>query len=336
MSNSKYHFGVAYDSRKDASIIEDKGGWRPNTSNGFRLPWKTLLQYYPSVSNFHRKNLIANLRCNPTKSFQDISSLTNKRDNNPVKDLEFTHNHMVVNSRTSPFQVVVFIFSLSLILLVMMPLSSIYLGLLEWTFDYFLNPAINLIYIFVLAIMFYCRYLIKSGKADEKVKAIFFRPTGLVYFFPGNGEPIIKPFTEFDGYINSHIRPNSGAKLYNFIVSHKTNPKLWFPIGEESYVEDDVFMRWEYVQQFMDISQPLPEAPEFARFRKLDPTTAKWDKEHQRPEDFYESMTDEDFDLYKKKTWELVKGCPWGLSREEAIEKGWTPPPEEMWKVKIK
>ncbi|MDH2432968.1 hypothetical protein QCD60_10355 [Pokkaliibacter sp. MBI-7] len=40
---------------------------------------------------------------------------------------------------------------------------------------------------------------------------------------------------------------------------------------------------WEFVQQFMDVSQPLPDLPILEAFRHLDPTTAAHDRQTERP-----------------------------------------------------
>ena len=42
--------------------------------------------------------------------------------------------------------------------------------------------------------------------------------------------------------------------------------------------QKEVYAYWEMIQQFMDVSGPLPDVPIFEPFRHRDPVTAEWDQ----------------------------------------------------------
>ena len=157
----------------------------------------------------------------------------------------------------------------------------------------------------------------------------------LVYIFPYKGGPAdIHPFHEFDAFLNSSSSPKSGFLYHSLFISHRDNKELVFTgtdQANESALKESVYLSWELVQQFMDISQPLPDTPEFEPFRHLDPVTAEWDKHHNRPPKLYAQMPDRIWDKLTKKVWEYEKGFKWGASRQQNINNGWQAPPEEIW-----
>ncbi|GGX39223.1 hypothetical protein GCM10007392_01950 [Saccharospirillum salsuginis] len=157
--------------------------------------------------------------------------------------------------------------------------------------------------------------------------------------FPHKGGAAeIHPFTEFDGFINSSAAGSrAGVLTYTLEITHRQNRELRIPIGFESYNKSEIFMKWEMIQQFMDVSKPLPDVPELEPFRHLDPVTAEWDKQHNRPPDLYEKMSDQAFSKYREKlVWNYEKGFRWGSDRWVSESEGWEPPPEEWWLVPIK
>ncbi|MGA4601389.1 hypothetical protein ACPA1U_11510, partial [Ectopseudomonas hydrolytica] len=64
---------------------------------------------------------------------------------------------------------------------------------------------------------------------------------------------------------------------------------------------------WDYLQNYMDISKPLPDTPELEAFRHLDPTTAEHDRQTGRAPRYWRDMDDETF---KAKERELNERIP--------------------------
>ncbi len=106
-------------------------------------------------------------------------------------------------------------------------------------------------------------------------------------------------------------------------------------MARETALKERVYMWWELIQQFMDISKPLPDVPELEPYRHLDPVTAEWDKQHCRPSNLYESMSNRTYSKYSDMVWEYEKGLQWGRDRWVSEAEGWQPPPEEWWLVPV-
>ncbi len=123
--------------------------------------------------------------------------------------------------------------------------------------------------------------------APDKNNIILNRRTGMVLFEQKKKEV---PFAEFDGY---YWAPQSSVGWnYHLRMGHR-----YLPLGFGDFIEDVerswVQARWEFYQQYMDIRMPLPDVPAFEPFRHLDPTTAAYDKEHDRPPHYWRDMTEE-------------------------------------------
>jgi len=55
------------------------------------------------------------------------------------------------------------------------------------------------------------------------------------------------------------------------------------------------------LQQYMDISRPMPDVLVLEAARELDPTTAQYDKDNPRDSHFWRNMSDEQFKKALKK-----------------------------------
>jgi hypothetical protein len=156
-----------------------------------------------------------------------------------------------------------------LTLIVVPPSPGNYLSYL-----YFLIPF-TLFLIFTLARTF----------APDKNDIVFNRRTGMVTI-PYAKKEI--PFVELDAY---YFCPQStvGYK-HTLYLGHRFSP-LGFRSPSAWVDKQWLHLEWEYYQQFMDINLPLPDTPDFEPYRHLDPTTAAYDKEHNRPPNFWRDMS---------------------------------------------
>lgn len=138
-----------------------------------------------------------------------------------------------------------------------------------------------------------------------------------------------------------------------------TPPKIKRSVGKPQSFSD-CYIKWELIQAFMDITQPLPDIPEFEPFRAYDPTTIQWDAKNKRPEGFYQRISLRGYRKLRKRVYndyfirynnssQLNAGYPYGKTLDEAIrenlykhltEKIWTLFPSEelgfepsLWKV---
>ncbi len=132
------------------------------------------------------------------------------------------------------------------------------------------------------------------------------RRTGIVTVFDydNNGEykkngtigEITAPFYEFDAYLSTS--PDRQGLPMNFLyLAHRyRNITINFAsLVAADRTPNSAFALWDYLQNFMDISQPLPELPCYEKYRHLDPVTVEHDQITNRPLRYWIDMDDEAF-----------------------------------------
>jgi hypothetical protein len=115
------------------------------------------------------------------------------------------------------------------------------------------------------------------------------RRTGLVTLFDYDNNGAYKkhgiigeltaPFYEFDAYIET-APDRQGSAMNVLCIAHRYRDIV---INLSSLVNIDTRWQipcalWDFLQNYMDTSRPLPELPRYEEFRHLDPTTAEYDK----------------------------------------------------------
>lgn len=132
------------------------------------------------------------------------------------------------------------------------------------------------------------------------------RRTGLVTVFDydNNGEykkngsigEITAPFYEFDAYISTS--PDRQGLPMNFLyLAHRYRD---ITINFSSLLAPDRTPElpcalWDFLQNYMDSSRPLPELPCFEKYRALDPVTAAYDQKTGRNPRYWIDMDDAAF-----------------------------------------
>jgi len=104
------------------------------------------------------------------------------------------------------------------------------------------------------------------------------------------------PFYEFDGWVEG------GATRYgprfDFILCHRYS-KLKVHIGDIllgwHHVSRPCYALWDFLQNYMDVTRPLPEFPVLEPHRLKDPVTAEHDRKTGRPERYWRDMDDKTF-----------------------------------------
>lgn len=131
------------------------------------------------------------------------------------------------------------------------------------------------------------------------------RRTGLVtvWHYPkkalfrkqGNSTVTQAPFYEFDGWVNA--RTDRHGVLNSFAIYHRYR-KLLAPVGDilgNHSRPQPCYAHWDFLQNYMDITKPLPDIPLFEEYRHLDPVTAEHDRKTDRPERYWRDMDDQTF-----------------------------------------
>ncbi len=129
------------------------------------------------------------------------------------------------------------------------------------------------------------------------------RRTGLVTFFDykrfkkeGVIDEVVAPFYEFDAYIVTSP-DRQGSPMNGLFMIHRYRD---IRINFNSLIAPDNTLQrpcalWDFFQNFMDISRPLPELPMYEPYRHLDPVTAEYDRQHQRAPRYWIDMDDATF-----------------------------------------
>ncbi|KPW48763.1 hypothetical protein ALO95_03017 [Pseudomonas syringae pv. antirrhini] len=139
------------------------------------------------------------------------------------------------------------------------------------------------------------------------------RRTGLVTIFgykrhrkEGVIDEFIAPFYEFDAYmITTHDRHGS---YYGLLLQHRYEEQR---INFHALLGPDDFQQrpcalWDFLQNYMDTSGPIPDIPLFEPYRHLDPVTAIYDQQRGRNSRYWIDMDDATFKAEVDAMWQRV------------------------------
>ncbi|MCC4265867.1 hypothetical protein LL240_15620 [Oceanimonas baumannii] len=124
------------------------------------------------------------------------------------------------------------------------------------------------------------------------------RRTGMVTVYRHGRVYYSHPFTEFDAYLASGP-DHQGFPVHVLNLVHRYHNykkacalgQLMLQHGNRQHCLD----LWSMLQQYMDVTRPLPDLLMLEACRPLDPTTRAYDEAHGRPERFWRDMTDEQY-----------------------------------------
>lgn len=85
------------------------------------------------------------------------------------------------------------------------------------------------------------------------------------------------PFVEFDAYLSTLV-DHQGSPLYFMNLVHRYQQYDWAcslsdHLASGIYKEECIYALWPMIQQYMDVTRPLPDVLLLEPFRQLDPTT---------------------------------------------------------------
>ncbi|MEE2761952.1 MAG: hypothetical protein VYA91_00615 [Pseudomonadota bacterium] len=156
-----------------------------------------------------------------------------------------------------------------------------------------------------LIVRLFTRSLLKAGRGPEWELN---RRTGMVKvwqyprklpFMPRKPHVVIeKPFYEFDAWCCARV--DRHGSLFDLVLSHRYS-KLDVTVGDilGSHGHPNIcYAFWDFIQNYMDVTRPLPDFPLLEEYRHLDPVTAEHDRQTGRPERYWRDM---DMETFKKK-----------------------------------
>ena len=145
------------------------------------------------------------------------------------------------------------------------------------------------------------RLWVKPGKGP---KWELNRRTGMITLFEYRRKKVTEkraPFHEFDAYI--HTTPDrQGLPMNVLSLEHRySDIRIFFgDIQPPDRNVQQLCALWDFIQNYMDTSHPLPDAPLFEEHRKNDPTTVEYDKETGRNPRYWIDMDDAAFKREQK------------------------------------
>lgn len=153
-----------------------------------------------------------------------------------------------------------------------------------------------------LAFRLFPKWLHQNGRGPEWE---FNRRTGIIKvwqysrkrpFLPRKPPVVIeKPFYEFDAWCCA--RADRFGTLFDLVLSHRYS-KLDVTVGDILGAHGSATMcyaYWDFIQNYMDITKPLPEMPLLEKYRPLDPVTVEHDRQTGRPPRYWRDMDDQTF-----------------------------------------
>lgn len=175
-------------------------------------------------------------------------------------------------------------------------LSPTFLGSEESWFEYmqgiipadfvFLAGGWVMLFIPKLAIRLFPNWFFRNGRGPEWE---FNRRTGMIKvwhysrkfpFWPAKPPvEIEKPFYEFDAWCCARV--DRHGTLFDLVLSHRYS-ELDATVGDILGAHGSATMcyaYWDFIQNYMDVTRPLPDLLLLERYRPLDPVTAKHDQQ---------------------------------------------------------
>ena len=158
------------------------------------------------------------------------------------------------------------------------------------------------VWIFSSLVIFKFPHLwVKPGKGP---KWELNRRTGMITLFEYRRKKVIEkraPFHEFDAYINT-TPDRQGLPMNVLSLEHRySDIRIFFgDIQPPDRNVQQLCALWDFIQNYMDTSHPLPDAPLFEEHRQKDPTTAEHDRTTGRHPRYWIDMDDATFKLAQK------------------------------------
>jgi hypothetical protein len=152
--------------------------------------------------------------------------------------------------------------------------------------------------------------------ADEEGGYVFERTTGKIYWHDTDKQAIEMDFKDCVPYIVGGHTPMGTGNTHDGYL-YNTKLKSSIPIATSSYRYS--VLTWNFLLNYMDTSQPLPDIPLFASVRHLDPTTKAYDQKTGRDPDYWWKLGERGAD--KINTEEMKLASEWIEERQALIEK---------------
>ena len=107
-------------------------------------------------------------------------------------------------------------------------------------------------------------------------------------------------------------QPPWGNVWHKLVLVHQTE-ECALPMNQlvPTTSREDVLAYWDLINQYMDVTQPLPDIPLFEGYRHLDPTTRAHDERTGRDPRHWRAMDDASYEAFKEDNWQRLIRHRW-------------------------
>jgi len=188
-----------------------------------------------------------------------------------------------------------------------------------------MTGTIMIVVVAPLGVYLLIRLLLRYNLVPDWNNVVFHRDSGLVEVPRGwFKKPVYLPFAEFDAHIIDDTMW-SGFTLFRLLLAHRQSERMVISPGGGKMETATAALEWEELQQYMDVTKPLPEIPDLEGIRGDDPTTVAADAANARPSPLWPQMTLDGFLALKEAAREPARRYPWAVRRRMAYAEGWRP-----------
>ncbi len=142
-------------------------------------------------------------------------------------------------------------------------------------------------------------------KASKGAQWELNRETGMVTIYDYNspeykktGRPVAftKPFTEFEAILYQLPNRHGGTQDALLLRHRHSQMVINFACFSQGIREREWIHFWHFIQNYMDISKPLPDIPDFERYREFDPVTKSHDLQAGRKPRYWRDMNQDEYE----------------------------------------
>lgn len=152
-----------------------------------------------------------------------------------------------------------------------------------------------------LLVVKFPRWSLKEGRGPQwelnrrtGLVTVFEYPKKWLFFRTREPRKTEIPFYEFDAFVTSMV-DRQGLPIHFFHFFHRYSDQAAniaaVHNGESS--GNPLFAFWDFTQNYMDTSRPLPDIPALEPYRHQDPVTAEHDRRTGRDPNYWRNMDDE-------------------------------------------
>ncbi len=243
----------------------------------------------------------------------------------PKRDIKRMHNNHQQVFKRLPFSgasLFVLLWALSLACLCAGGPLIILINIYSW-YQYplgtFWQEVIDPLAISIILGSFFVSQIAKFGvmHSDDRFGFMFDRPSGKVLHI--NKDKVTEyDFKDFVPLNDANMLTGGGLSHDTYLYNTKND--LSFVIETTSVTRG--VLAWNYLVQFMDVTQPIPDLPIHETTRHLDPVTKAYDEKIGREPNFREKLGKEEASKIHFKKYEKAK--QWVVERRALLQKSGT------------